>query len=85
MNPLDIIRSIKGGRFMSVTYTNQKGEVKRYTCRTGVKKHLRGGIKVHTPNSITVYSMSINNMGYKTFVESQINSIRCGKISYNKE
>lgn len=77
IDPLNIIRSTKG-KFFSICYTNKKGETKNYTCRMGVKKHLRGGEKFFIPDSVTVYSVTSGNTGYKTFVREQINSIRVG-------
>lgn len=73
-DPLEIIRS-QNGKFIKVFYTNQKGVTKGYTVRTGVKKHLMGGTKVHVPDSITVYSVTSGNTGYKTFVKNSIQSI----------
>jgi len=73
-DPIEIIRSRKG-KFVKVYYTNQKGVTKGYTVRTGVKKHLMGGTKPHVPDSITVYSVTSGNTGYKTFVKGQIQSI----------
>ena len=73
-DPLEIIRSQKG-KFTKVYYTNQKGITKGYTVRTGVKKHLMGGTKPHVPDSITVYSVTAGNTGYKTFVKGGIQSI----------
>lgn len=73
-DPIEIIRSRKG-KFVKVYYTNQKGQTKGYTVRTGVKKHLMGGSKPHVPDSITVYSVTAGNTGYKTFVRAGIRSI----------
>jgi hypothetical protein len=77
IDPLKVIKSTKG-KFFSVSYTNKKGETKNYTCRTGVKKHLRGGEKYFVPDSVTVYSVTASNRGYKTFIREQINSIKVG-------
>jgi hypothetical protein len=74
IDPLEIIRDRKG-KFTKVYYTNQKGQTKGYTVRTGVKKHLMGGSKPHVPDSITVYSVTAGNTGYKTFVKKGIQSI----------
>jgi hypothetical protein len=73
-DPIEIIRSRKG-KFTKVFYTNQRGITKGYTVRTGVKKHLMGGTKPHVPDSITVYSVTAGNTGYKTFCKAQIQSI----------
>ena len=82
-DPLEIIRSQKG-KFVKVFYTNQKGITKGYTVRTGVKKHLMGGTKPNVPDSITVYSVTSGNTGYKTFVKAGIQSIvRKGQEVYS--
>jgi hypothetical protein len=77
IDPLNIIKSTKG-KFFGISYTNKMGETKSYTCRMGVRKHLRGGEKYFVPDSVTVYSVTGNNRGYKTFVLEQINSIKVG-------
>jgi hypothetical protein len=77
VDPLKIIKSTNG-KFFGISYTNKKGETKDYTCRTGVKKHLRGGEKYFVPDSVTVYSVTSSNRGYKTFIREQINSIKVG-------
>jgi hypothetical protein len=77
IDPLKIIKSTKG-KFFRISYTNKKGETKDYICRIGVKKHLRGGEKRFVPDSVTVYSVTNSNKGYKTFVREQINSIKVG-------
>jgi len=83
-DPIEIIRSRKG-KFVKVYYTNQKGITKGYTVRTGVKKHLMGGSKTIVPDSITVYSVTAGNTGYKTFVSGQIDRIEKKKeILYKK-
>lgn len=78
IDPLNIIKSTKG-KFFGISYTNKKGETKNYTCRLGVKKHLRGGEKYFVPDSVTVYSVTGSNRGYKTFVRDGVNSIKVGK------
>ena len=77
IDPLNIIKKTNG-KFFGISYTNKKGETKSYTCRMGVRKHLRGGEKNFVPDSVTVYSVTGGNRGYKTFVREQINSIRVG-------
>ena len=84
IDPLKIIKNTKG-KFFAISYTNKKGETKSYTCRMGVKKHLTGGIKAFVPDSVTVYSVTLNNKGYKTFVLDQINSIRVGATHWVSE
>lgn len=84
IDPLEIIRDRKG-KFVKVFYTNQKGITKPYIVRTGVKKHLMGGSKPPVPDSITVYSVTAGNTGYKTFVRSGIRAIlKKGEPLYSK-
>ena len=78
---LNLVKSTKG-KFTSVEYTNQKGETKMYTIRTGVKKHLRGGTKPLVENAATVYS--IKDKSYKTFKAEGIEYLKCGKLVYSK-
>lgn len=82
IDPINVIKTSKG-RFFSVSYTNKKGETKKYTCRMGVKKHLTGGTKYFVPDSVTVYSVTSGNTGYKTFVRDQINSIKIGTVVWS--
>jgi hypothetical protein len=84
MNPIDIIKS-SHGKFVKVVYTNKTGVTKNYTCRMGVKKHLHGGTKFFIPNSITVFSVTVGNTGYKTFVKDQIQTVKYGTVLYNKQ
>jgi hypothetical protein len=72
---LDIIKDTKG-RFFSIYYKKKDGSMGRYTARMGVKKYLRGGQSYKPDNSITVYSVTNNNKGYKTFLVEGIKEIR---------
>ena len=83
INPSNIIQIIKDtkGRFFSIYYKKKDGSMGRYTARVGVKKHLRGGTSYKPDNSITVYSVTNNNPGYKTFLIEGIMEIKSGKTS----
>jgi hypothetical protein len=83
MKPLLIIKKTSG-KFCKIKYRKKNGEVGVYNVRTGVKKGLTGVGKYPVPNSVTVYSVSKKNIGYKTFLEEGIISIECGKIKWNK-
>lgn len=80
-NPIDILKASKG-KFVSVTYTNKKGETKKYIVRTGVTKYLVGGSKPTIPDSITVFSISNKNPGYKTFLQQGIKKIKYKDNTY---
>jgi len=66
------------GKFAKVIYRRKDGEQKSYTIRTGVKKYVVGVGKFTVPNSVTVYSVTAGNKGYKTFLLDGIKSVKCG-------
>jgi len=68
------------GKFAKVTYQKKDGSVNTYTVRTGVKKYVTGVGKHPIPNSVTVYSVTAGNKGYKTFLLNGIRSVKCGKL-----
>lgn len=37
------------GKFFSVTFEKKDGTLRKMVCRTGVKKHLKGGELKHNP------------------------------------
>ena len=79
-----ILKATKG-RFTKIVYTNQKGETKTYTVRTGVKKYLANEVKDNwTPTGgkpfVKVYSVTKGNVGYKTFFPERINFLSCGTL-----
>jgi hypothetical protein len=37
------------GRFFSVVFEKKDGTLRKMVCRTGVKKHLKGGTLKHNP------------------------------------
>ena len=75
MNIKQQIENTKG-KFFSLHYVNAKGEAANYVCRTGVKKHLKGGKNYCPPNAITVYAVSKNGQreaaGYRTMYLEKI-------------
>jgi hypothetical protein len=82
-NPLKAIKQT-AGRFASVTYTNKQGNTKTYTIRTGVRKYTKGVGRAKVPNSVTVFCVDLANRGYKTFIQSGIKKVRCGKLTFTK-
>lgn len=70
------------GKFCKVTYRKKDGTLSTYTVRTGVKKYVTGAGKHHPPDSVTVYSVTKGNEGYKTFLLGGIQEVKCGKITY---
>lgn len=53
------------GRTFSVVFKKKDGSIRKMTCRTGVKKHLKGGESTikHKDNLFGVFDMS--NGGYR--------------------
>jgi hypothetical protein len=82
----DLVKITKG-KFFSIVYTRKDGQTNKYVCRTGVKKHLTGGMKYAPENSITVYappSFNGQRAGYKTFLLENIKEIRFGNMTYTR-
>jgi len=63
---LDKIKSTKG-KFFSLVFVKKNGELRKMKCRTGVKKHLKGGKNLN-PNigdsQAVVYD--VEKLGYRT-------------------
>lgn len=73
---LEIIGS---GKFCSVSFATVDGrEIKQMVCRTGVKKHLKGGVKATPKDLITVYSM--DRRGYRSISPERILSVNGKQI-----
>ena len=67
------------GKFFTVTFTKKDGTTRKFTCRTGVKKHLRGGTSKNTnPNHLIVWSLA--DKGYRT-----VNIDAITKLTFNGE
>jgi hypothetical protein len=79
-----VLKATKG-RFTKIEYTNQKGEKKIYTVRTGVTKYLAQEPEPNwTPRGgnpfVKVYSVTRGNVGYKTFYPERISFLSCGQL-----
>jgi len=74
-----IIKATKG-KFAKVVYQKKDGTTNTYTVRTGVKKYVTGTGKHPVPHSVTVYSVTAGNTGYKTFLLNGIRSLKCGSL-----
>ena len=62
------------GKFFTVTFKKKSGELRTMNCRTGVKKHLKGGVSTtsHINKYITVYEgaeASYKNVNLETVTE----------------
>jgi hypothetical protein len=75
-----IIKATKG-KFCKVVYQKKDGTTGVYTVRTGVKKYVNGVGKFQVPNSVTMYSVTSGNKGYKTFLLEGIKSLKCGALT----
>lgn len=84
VNKLDTLKSVsQAGKIFSVEFIKKDGSTRLMSCRTGVKKHLRGGVNTvsHLPEYITVFS--VNDRGYRNISVPNIKQIKgCGKVFY---
>ena len=64
------------GKIFSVKFVKKDGSLRYMTCRTGVKKHLKGGINTvkHIPKYLTVYS--VQDKGYRNINLKTIKEIK---------
>ena len=72
------------GKFAQVVYQKKDGTTSKYTVRTGVKKYVTGVGKHPVPNSVTVYSVTAGNTGYKTFILDGVKSFKCGNLRFGQ-
>ena len=88
MNKLNQVQSIMNqanGKFMTVVFEKADGTLRTMNGRTGVKKHLQGGIKTFdakdTDNSELTVGIYETNVGYRCFKASRVKSITTGGIT----
>ena len=81
---INILFKATKGRFSKVVYQKKDGSVNTYTVRTGVKKYVTGTGKFPVPNSVTVYSVTAGNKGYKTFLLDGVKSFKCGNLKFGQ-
>ena len=77
---INILFKATKGKFAQVVYQKKDGTTSKYTVRTGVKKYVTGAGKFPVPNSVTVYSVTAGNKGYKTFLLDGVKSFKCGNL-----
>ena len=77
------------GKFFTVTFEKADGSIRVMNCRTGVKKHLKGGTSTYSAKdqeqkdkTIGVYEQASN--GYRCFKASRVKSLVIGgnKITF---
>lgn len=69
-----LLKSLNG-RFFTVVFTKKDGTVRQMNCRTGVKKHLRGGAK----KSSGFIAFDLKARGYRTINLDTVKEIRADK------
>jgi len=79
---VNILFKSSKGKFAKVMYQKKDGSISTYTVRTGVKKYVTGVGKHPVPNSVTVYSVTAGNKGYKTFLLDGVKSFKCGNLNW---
>ena len=80
---LEIIKNNKNTIF-SVVFLKKNGEIRRMTCRFGVKKHLKGGKLSFNPlerNLLVVFDMQ--KEGYRMINLDTLMSINMKGVEYN--
>jgi len=81
---INILFKATKGKFAKVVYQKKDGTTNTYTVRTGVKKYVTGTGKFPVPNSVTVYSVTAGNKGYKTFLLDNVKGFKCGNLKIGK-
>ncbi len=76
---------VSDGRVFGVEFIKRStGELRKISCRIGVKKHLKGGAKAYSSQEkrlLTVFDMSAN--GYRSIPVEGIRCVSVGGQSFN--
>jgi hypothetical protein len=77
----EIVESTKG-KIFSVVFVKASGELRHMTCRTGVKRDLKGGVNhvAHKPNMITVFDVEIEE--YRNINAEAVTEMTVGGTLY---
>ena len=68
------------GKFFTVVFVKKDGTVRTMNCRTGVKKHLKGGVStLDASQFLTVYDLQ--SAGYRAVNYSTIQSVTCNGVT----
>ena len=67
------------GKFFSVRFMKKDGTVRDMVCRTGVKKHLKGGSDTLAGKDNIVKVYDVQAKGYRCFDVSRVIAIRAQK------
>ena len=68
-----------GGKIFQVTFTKKNGELRKMTCRLGVKKGQKTGAPsttAHIPQYLTVFDMKIQQ--YRNINIQKLTYFKCG-------
>jgi hypothetical protein len=72
----EAVQIIRSGKFCNVVFSKRSDDSRRsMTCRSGVKRHLKGGDKPYEPKEhqlITVYEVNSKENGYKAIPVERI-------------
>lgn len=84
MNPSNALISefiaASAGKFVSVTFVKKDGTIRKLNGRTGVTKHLKGGVSTVDLNRYFVV-YDTNAQGYRCVNKNTILGITCGGLT----
>ena len=76
---INSILAATDGKFFTVVFTKKDGTVRTINCRTGVKKHLKGGVStLDASQYLTVYDLQ--SEGYRAVNYATIQSVTCNGV-----
>lgn len=84
LRKIETIKKVsKRGKIFSVVFRKKNGDERVMSCRTGVKKHLKGGRNTvaHLKKYITVFS--INDKGYRNVNLNTLHTVKGGGNVYS--
>jgi len=73
------LKNIVGNRFFHVTFKKKDGTIREMTCRTGVKKYVKGNGKPINDGRVGVYEVNTNRKGaaaYRSFYPESVISLK---------
>ena len=79
MNLVQAILKSSNGAFMTVTFKKKNGEMRTINGRSGVTKHLKGGVR--TTDEAKYFLIYENNVGYRSVNYDTVSEIKMdGKV-----
>lgn len=65
------------GKFFSVVFVKKDGTLRKMVCRTGVKKHLKGGTLKHNPAELGhCVVWDVQKRAYRTIIMHNVVEIK---------